>query len=39
VEEVVVQGSRIARREAQETLRLCLEKMGMNYFGAVREDV
>ena len=39
VEEVVVGGSRVARREAQETLRLCLEKMGMNYFGAVHEDV
>jgi tryptophanyl-tRNA synthetase len=38
VEEIIVSGSRVARREAQETLHLCLEKMGMDYFRAVREE-
>ncbi len=37
LEEIVVEGSRVARREAQETLTLCLEKMGMDYFRAARE--
>lgn len=37
VEEVLVEGSRVARREAQETLHRCLERMGMDYFGAARD--
>ncbi len=37
LEEIVIEGSRAARREAQETLGLCLEKMGMDYFRAARE--
>ncbi len=37
LEEIIVEGSRIARREAQETLRLSLEQMGMNYFPQARE--
>jgi tryptophanyl-tRNA synthetase len=32
VEEVLLAGSRVARREAQETLALCLDHMGLNYF-------
>src|ERR1700726_2100862 len=32
LESVIIQGSREARREAQETLHLCLERMGMDYF-------
>jgi tryptophanyl-tRNA synthetase len=32
LEEILVEGSRVARREAQETLALCLERMGMDYF-------
>jgi len=38
LEEIIVEGSRVARREAQETLHLCLERMGMDYFRAVREE-
>ena len=38
IEEVIVAGSRAARREAQETLHLSLERMGMDYFRAVREE-
>ena len=38
IEEVIIAGSRAARREAQETLHLCLERMGMDYFRAVREE-
>ncbi len=37
LEEIIVEGSRIARREAQETLGLSLEQMGMNYFPQARE--
>jgi len=37
LEEIVIEGSRAARREAQETLGLCLEEMGMDYFRAARE--
>ncbi len=37
LEELVVEGSRVARREAQETLDLCLAKMGMDDFRTVRE--
>lgn len=32
VREIVVEGSRVARREAQATLALCRERMGMAYF-------
>jgi tryptophanyl-tRNA synthetase len=32
LEEILVEGSRVARREAQETLALCLDHMGMDYF-------
>jgi tryptophanyl-tRNA synthetase len=38
IEEVIIAGSRAARREAQETLHLCLERMGMDYFRAIREE-
>jgi tryptophanyl-tRNA synthetase len=38
LEEIIVEGSRIARREAQATLTLCLEKMGMDYFRTAREE-
>ena len=37
IEEIVVEGSRAARREAQATLALCLEHMGMDYFRAARD--
>ncbi len=37
LEEVIVAGSRVARREAQETLHLCLERMGMDYFRTARD--
>ena len=36
VEEIVVEGSRKARREAQETIRLAREAMGLTYFLAER---
>jgi len=32
VREIVIEGSRAARREAQATLALCLDRMGMDYF-------
>ena len=38
LEEIIVEGSRVARREAQETLRRSLEKMGMDYYRKVREE-
>jgi tryptophanyl-tRNA synthetase len=38
LEEMIITGSRAARREAQETLHLCLERMGMDYFRAVRQE-
>ncbi len=34
LEEILVEGSRVARREAQQTVALCLERMGMDYFEA-----
>ncbi len=37
LEEIIVEGSRVARREAQQTLALCREAMGMDYFRAARE--
>ncbi len=37
IDEIIVEGSRVARREAQATLTLCLEKMGMDYFRMARE--
>jgi len=37
VREIVLAGSRVARREAQTTLTLCLERMGMDYFREARE--
>ncbi|HEV2359161.1 MAG TPA: tryptophan--tRNA ligase [bacterium] len=36
--EIVLEGSRVARREAQATLALCLERMGMDYFRGVRDE-
>ncbi len=36
VEEIVVEGSRKARREAQETIKLAREAMGLTYFLAER---
>ncbi|HKV45044.1 MAG TPA: tryptophan--tRNA ligase [bacterium] len=38
LDEMIIAGSRVARREAQETLHLCLERMGMDYFRAVRQE-
>jgi tryptophanyl-tRNA synthetase len=32
VDEIIVEGSKIARREAQETIRLAREAMGLTYF-------
>lgn len=37
VREIVVDGSRLTRREAQTTLNLCLERMGMDYFREARD--
>lgn len=37
VREIVVEGSRVARREAQTTLNLCLAQMGMDYFHEMRD--
>src|SRR5579864_6783890 len=37
LEEMIIAGSRTARREAQETLHLCLERMGMDYFREGRD--
>lgn len=36
LEEIIVEGSRVARREAQATLDACLAAMGMDYFRAAR---
>src|SRR5579864_8673417 len=36
VREIVIEGSRMARREAQATLALSLERMGMDYFREAR---
>ena len=38
VREILVEGSRVARREAQATLALCRERMGMNYFQDQESD-
>jgi len=38
VEEIISEGSRVARREAAETLRLCLDRMGMDYFRPTPPD-
>jgi len=37
LEEIIVEGSRVARLEAQQTLHLCLAKMGMDYLRVARE--
>src|SRR5690349_22293467 len=37
VREIVIEGSRVARREAQATLTLCLDRMGMDYFREARD--
>jgi tryptophanyl-tRNA synthetase len=34
LEEILVEGSRVARREARQTVALCLQRMGMDYFEA-----
>ena len=39
LEDVIAEGSRRARVEARETLRLAREAMGLNYFAAARERV
>jgi tryptophanyl-tRNA synthetase len=36
LEEILIEGSRAARREADATLSLCLERMGMDYFRTAR---
>jgi tryptophanyl-tRNA synthetase len=36
VREIAIEGSRVARREAQATLTLALERMGMDYFREAR---
>jgi tryptophanyl-tRNA synthetase len=36
--EILIEGSRVARREAQTTLTLCLDRMGMDYFREAREE-
>lgn len=37
--EIIVEGSRVARREAQETLELCLTAMKMDYYRPVAASV
>jgi tryptophanyl-tRNA synthetase len=37
IEEILIEGSRVARREAQATLHLSIERMGMDYFRAARD--
>ena len=39
VDEIIVEGSRRARREAQETLGLAREAMGLTYFAEQREQM
>lgn len=39
VEEVIAEGSRRARREAEETIRMVRDAMGINYFAAERPDM
>ena len=38
LEEIIIEGSRVTRREAEETLHLCLSRMGMEYFRQVGPD-
>jgi tryptophanyl-tRNA synthetase len=38
VREIIIEGSRVARREAQATLTLCLDRMGMDYYREARDD-
>jgi len=38
LEEIIIEGSRVTRREAEETLHLCLGRMGMDYFRQVGPD-
>jgi tryptophanyl-tRNA synthetase len=38
LEEIIIEGSRVARREAEETLHMSLSRMGMDYFHEVRPD-
>jgi len=39
VEEVIAEGSRKARQEAEETIRLARDAMGINYFASERPDM
>jgi tryptophanyl-tRNA synthetase len=39
VEEVIAEGSRRARKEAEETIRLVRDAMGINYFATERPDM
>ncbi len=39
VDEVIAEGSRRTRREAEETIRLAREAMGLSYFLADRPDM
>ena len=39
VHEVIAEGSRKARREAEETIRMARDAMGINYFGSERPDM
>ena len=39
VEEVIAEGSRRARAEAEETIRLARDAMGINYFASERPDM
>jgi tryptophanyl-tRNA synthetase len=39
VEEVIAEGSRKARREAEETIRIVRDAMGINYFASERPDM
>jgi len=39
VEEVIAEGSRKARREAEETIRMARDAMGINYFSDQRPDM
>jgi hypothetical protein len=39
VEEVIAEGSRRARREAEETIRIVRDAMGINYFASERPDM
>ena len=39
VEEVIAEGSRRARQEAEETIRMARDAMGINYFASERPDM